>query len=1008
MDGRIDEVICPRQQPNTIYVASATGGVWKSTDAGTTWRAIFDSEPVSSIGAIAVAPSDPSIVWVGTGEANNRQTSSWGDGVYKSTDGGLTWTHMGLPDSYQISRIVIDPSNSQVVYVAVLGNLWDAGGERGLYKTEDGGKSWQRVLHVDDNTGIADVEMDPHSPRTLFAAAYERRRTVYGFNGGGPSSALYKSTDGGASWQKLHRGLPYENGGETGRIGVSIYPRNPQIVYARVEYASAGTANDRGGVYRSTDGGLTWEKRSSLDPRPSYFPQILVDPNNYLRVWLPGGGLAHSDDGGKTFEPDPSKQGLQTIHADFHTVWIDPDDSNYMIAGSDGGVYTSHNAGDTWDYINTIPVGQVYAVATDTEIPYHICGGFQDNGSWCGPSLTRNPLGITNEDWYRVMDGDGFHAVPDPTDANLVFVDAQNGKLIRLNRRTNEWALIRPLEPDLDSPPYRWQWNSPLVATAQGHLYVAANVVFRSTDAGNSWTRISPNLTANADPTKLPILGEMPSKKMIERDYGAGTYPCITSLAVSPLDEQVIWAGTEDGNLQVTRDGGKNWTNVAGAAGLPKSVYVSSVAASHFAQGTVYATFDGHRNGDFGIYVFRSEDYGKSWQRIVNGLPDDRGTAQVIREDPTNPQLLFLGTEFALYASFDRGENWIRLQSNFPSVIVDDIAIEPRFHDLIVATHGRAFWVLDDIEPLEELTPAVLNSDVHLFGMRTAYEWKLFDHSNGYTGDQLFKAENPPYGAIINYYLRQPLAKGQHVLITVTDASGKQIQQFNGSEEAGLNRINWDLRYPTLVKPTADQLGAEYEGFFYNAVQGPFVPPGTYRVQVSVSGEKSSTTVQVEDDPSVEMRAQDRAARDRLMSEAYDLYKQSVDQKKIVTSLKDSLEQAQKHYSKAPEDVQMLLKRLTQQVDKLYERVVGPAEEDFMPLTYTPPPLASQTARLLFSLENVSQAPTAGQQERYAHLDEAVRRAAAELKTLVDSDLPKLNSAMRKAGIPYVPPPSEK
>ena len=367
MDGRIDAFAVPRHDPNTIYVASATGGVWKSTNRGTTWRPIFDEQPVSSIGAIQIAPSDPSIVWVGTGEANNRQTSSWGDGVYRSTDAGTTWRHMGLDDSFQISRIVIDPANPQIVYVAALGNLWGSGGERGLYKTEDGGKTWQRVLYQDENTGIADVEMDPQSSQTLFASAYERRRTVFGMNGGGPSSALYKTTDGGATWRKLYKGLPYEHGGvDTGRIGISIYPRDPRIVYARVESA------DKSGVFRSMDGGETWEKLSGVDPRPSYFPQILVDPNNYLRIWLPGGGLAHSDDGGKTFLPDPDKQGLQTIHADFHAVWIDPDDSNYMISGSDGGVYISHDSGDKWDYINTIPVGQVYAVATDTELPYHL------------------------------------------------------------------------------------------------------------------------------------------------------------------------------------------------------------------------------------------------------------------------------------------------------------------------------------------------------------------------------------------------------------------------------------------------------------------------------------------------------------------------------------------------------------------------------------------------------------------------------------------------------------
>lgn len=1003
MDGRIDAFAVPRHDPNTIYVASATGGIWKSTNRGTTWAPIFDQQPVSSIGAIEIAPSDPSTIWVGTGEANNRQTSSWGDGVYKSTDAGATWTHMGLSDSFQISRIVIDPANPQIVYVAALGNLWGPGGERGLYKTEDGGKTWQRVLYQDENTGIADIEMDPQSSQTLFASAYERRRTVFGMNGGGPSSALYKTTDGGATWRKLYKGLPYEQGTiDTGRIGISIYPRDPRIVYARVE--SAGNS----GVFCSMDGGETWEKRSSVDPRPSYFPQILVDPNNYLRIWLPGGGLAHSDDGGKTFLPDPDKQGLQTIHADFHAVWIDPDDSNYMISGSDGGVYISHDAGDKWDYVNTIPVGQVYAVATDTETPYHICGGFQDNGSWCGPVRTRNPKGIMNSDWSRVMDGDGFHVVPNPKDSNIVFVEGQNGKLIRLNRRTNEWALIRPMPEKLSGPPYRWEWNSPLVATPQGNLYSAANYLFKSTDQGNTWTTISPDLTTNVDPTKLSILGEAPNEKMVERDYGAGTYPCITALAVSEKNEQTIWAGTEDGNLQVTRDGGQNWSNVINSDGLPKGVYVSYVNASTFSEGTAYVTFDGHRNGDFGIYVFRTDDYGKTWQKITAGLPDNRGTAQVVREDPYNRNLLFAGTEFGLFVSFNRGDRWSALKLNFPSVIVDDITVERRSHDLVLATHGRAFWVLDDIRPLEQLSPSVLSSALHLFSVQPAREWKEFDHSNGYTGDQLFLAPNPPGGATIDYFLADAPAKDQTVQVRVSDSAGKLIQEFPGTNDIGINRVTWDLRYPTPVKPTQDQLNAQDEGFFYNAIRGPLVAPGNYTVEVSMGSAKASETVEVLDDPTVEMSAPDRQSRDNLVMQSYETYKRAVEAGKTVTSLKKSLDDAQKQYPDMPKELKAQVQDLAKHVDQLHKQIVGSSEEMFAPLTYTPPPLRDQAGRLLFSLDNVSQAPTSAQRREFTEISADVDSKAAELKTLVDAGLAKLNAAMAKAKIPYIPPPSAK
>jgi photosystem II stability/assembly factor-like uncharacterized protein len=1001
MDGRIDAFAVPRNQLDTIYVATATGGVWKTTNQGTTWTPIFDEEPVSSIGAIEVSYSDPSIIWVGTGEANNRQTSSWGNGVYKSTDAGATWTNMGLPNSFQISRIVIDPANPQIVYVAALGNLWGSGGERGLYKTEDGGKTWQRVLYVDEDTGIADVEMDPQSSGTLFASAYERRRTVFGLNGGGPSSALYKTTNSGVTWKKLSKGLPYEHGGNTGRIGVSIYRRDPRIVYARVEHV------DGTGVYRSTDGGETWEKRSNINPRPSYFAQILVDPNNYLRVWIPGSALSHSDDGGKTFSPE-QVQGLQTIHADFHAVWIDQEDSSYMISGSDGGVYISHDSGEKWDYVNTIPVGQAYEVATDTDNPYHICGGFQDNGSWCGPVRTRNPKGIVNGDWYRVMDGDGFHVVPDPKDSNIVFVEGQNANLIRLNRRTNEWALIVPLPEKLAGPPYRWQWNAPLLATPQGHLYVAANYLFMSADQGNSWTRISPDLTTNADPTKLSILGEAPSDKTLERDYGEGTYPCISALSVSPLNEKVIWVGTEDGNLQVTRDGGQGWTNVIGSAVLPSGTYVSSITASASAPEVAYVTFDGHRNGDFATYVFRTSDYGKTWKKITKGLPNDRGTAKVIRQDPNNQNLLFVGTEFGLFVTFDGGESWSGLKLNFPSVIVDDITVQPQSHDLILATHGRAFWVLDDIRPLEALSPAVLSSQLYLFDLQQATEWKLFDHSNGYTGDQLFKAPNPPNGATIDYYLASKPSKGQQVQIRVTNKTGELIQEVPGTDEVGVNRVTWDLRYSTPLKPTQDHLDPQYEGFFYNGILGPFVVPGTYSVQVSVGDEKVSKSVEVLDDPTIEMSSQDRQARHELTMQVYDIYKHAVEAGKTVVSLKKSLDEIQKSYPDLPKELKAQIVDLAKRVDQLHKEIVGPSEEMFTPLAYIPPPLRDETGRLLFSLNNVSQAPTSAQRAELVELSTDVEGKVSQVKALIDTDLAELNAAMARAKIPYIPTPSTK
>ncbi|MGH9477181.1 MAG: hypothetical protein ACRD1C_12745 [Terriglobales bacterium] len=994
MDGRIDRIAVPLQDPGTIYVGAATGGLWKSVNRGTTWFPIFDHEPALSIGFVAVAPSNPQIVWVGTGEANNRQSSSWGEGIFKSTDGGQTWTAEGLKNSYQISSILIDPTNPRIVYAGALGNLWGPGGQRGLYKTTDGGANWTRILYTDDNTGVADLAMDPQNPLTIYCAMYERRRSVFGMLGSGPGSALYKSTDGGATWQKIIKGLPYEKGGDkTGRIGISVYPRDPRIVYARVQYGGSSFGGGGGsGIYRSMDGGQTWQKRSDIDPRPAYFQQILVDPNNFLRVWLGGGGLAHSNDGGRTWKPEPNQQGLQSIHADVHAIWIDANNSNYMMAGDDGGLDISEDSGHTWDFASAIPVGQPYHVAVDNAKPYHICGGFQDNGAWCGPNRTRNPKGVLNRDWLDLMDGDGFNVIPDPRNPAEVFTQAQNGKLIRENLKNNEYALIRPMPKSLDAKPFRWHWNTPVVVLPNGDIFTAANVVFKSTDQGNTWTQISPDLTTNPNPKSLKIMDQ------VVRPEG---YPCLTALAVSPLDENVIWAGAQDGSLHVTKDGGKTWTDLAASSGLPQGQYVSSIAASNFAPGIAFLTYDGHRQNDYNVYVFRTDDYGQTWQPITNGLPADRSTAQVVYQDPFNKNLLFLGEEMGFYVSFNRGDSWMPFQLNMPHVMVDWVTEQRRTHDLVVAAYGRAFWVLDDIRSLEALSPDVMQAGLHVFPTDAGIEWNLFDHNDGTLGDTHFVAPNPANGGVVDAFLSNVPNDNTKIHVKVTDAAGATVRQFDVAGHNGINRVVWDLRWPTLEPIPQPQLDANQSGFYNGAVQGPFVAAGTYTVTLSADGATGSVPLAVQTDPGVHITAAAEAERQQAIAAAYKVYGETVASTKQIRALTKSLAATQKSYAHPPAEVKTMLDGLVKNAGALEKTIAGGrgfGEGGGSGAT----PLHTAAMRVLFGLENYSQAPTASQRSVLAQVTGGEREASARLQTMMNTDLANLNAAMRKAGMAYV------
>ena len=1054
MGGRIDDFAVVESDPRVIYVASASGGIFKTVNGGVTWTPIFDDQSTSTIGDIALAPSDPSILWAGSGEPNNRQSSSWGNGVYKSMDAGRTWVHLGLKDTHHIGRVVIHPTDPNIVYVAALGHLWGPNKERGVFKTADGGATWTQSLYINDDTGVSDIAMDPQSPNTLYAAAYERRRTVFGYNGGGPHGGLYKTVDGGAHWTKLGKGLPTT--GDIGRCAVDVFRKNPNIVYALVEHATLG------GIYRSEDKGFTWIRMSDTNPRPSYYSQVRIDPNNDQKVWVLGAPLYYTEDGGRTFRQDR----WQKIHSDFHAFWIDPGNSDHMIAGADGGITMTYDGGRSWDYINNIPLGQFYEIAYDMAKPYHLCGGLQDNNSWCGPSATTTTRGISNDEWVTVGGGDGFYSQVDPTDSNIVYAESQDGNLLRRDLRTGESRLIRPVEDNDKASRYRFQWNSPVLLSPHDPktVYYGGNHLFKSTDRGDTWERLGPDLTTGVDRNALAILGKVADKDTLSRHDGVQNYPCITTVSESPLRAGVIWVGTDDGNVQLTRDGGKTWSNVVGKIpGVRKGAYVSRVVASPHEEGTAYVAFDNHRSDDYSLYLYMTTNYGDTWTRITNGIPEEAGVIHVVREDPRNRNLLFAGAEFGLFVSFDRGAKWQRMNSGLPTVPVDDIQIHPRDRDLILATHGRSLWVMDDITPLEEMSDNVLASDLHLFGMRSGVSWRL-GNTKGFPGGQEFIAPNPPFGVIVNYFLKTKPEGRNPVKITVTDKAGNKIRELNGTAEPGINRVAWDLRYEAPMRPdgqggfggggrgsadaagagggagtagggpggAAGEPGAEASaeagapggaggggrgggggggGFFGFGGRGPLVDPGEYTIAVSAAGKNESKAVTVEEDPRVTLSAEDRAKRREALTRLYAMAKEADEGRRKIVAMRTSLTTLTDGWKRpgapqVPDDVKKAANDLLAKV----KDVVGTFEVDRNgqlgaagpPLKYTPPPVNQKIGRLMGSIDGYSAAPTSRQMTDIDQASAELEPALVAVKKLTDDDLPRLNKMMADAGVPYV------
>jgi photosystem II stability/assembly factor-like uncharacterized protein len=896
--GRIDDFAVLENNPAVFYVATATGGLLKTTNNGTTFESVFDNEATSSIGDVAIAPNDPNLVWVGTGENNNRQSSSWGDGVYKSTDGGKTWKNMGLRNSKHIARIIVDPVDHDVVYVAALGSLWGPGGDRGVYKTGDGGLTWNRVLATDENTGATELVMDPSNNKTLYAATYQRRRSTWGMNGGGPGGAIWKSTDAGRSWAKLTKGMPE---GPLGRIGMDIYRRDPNLVYARIE------SPKESGVYRSEDAGASWTKMSNTNPRPMYFSQIRVDPNNDQRIYVLGVQLHVSDDGGKTFRND----GARKIHVDFHAMWINPNNSDHLMIGGDGGIGISYDRSRNYLFLRNTNLSQFYHVAYDFKTPYTVCGGLQDNNTWCGPSAARSSGGIGNDEWWIIGGGDGFVAQIDPADSRVMYSESQDGRMNRVDRMTNERKTIRP-EPPEGEKPYRWNWDTPMLISPHNPatVFVCANRVLKSTDRGHSWKPISPDLTTDADRDTIELMGVKGKDIAIAKNDGVGSYPNLVSFAESPKKAGLYYAGSDDGVVSVSRDDGANWANVTSKVpGLPQNTYVSELKPSRFDEATVYATFDGHRLNDFNTYVYASRDYGQTWQSIAGDLPKGQSgqsgqsgqfgeVARTITEDLKNPDVLYLGTERGLYVTLDRGKQWTRVKANLPTVPIYEITLHPRDNAMILATHGRGVWILDDLTPFQQFA-AARSKDAFLFDIRAAAQSnQAGDRMREFEGDAQFLGKNPDVGASFNYFLKAP---AKSVALSVKDSSGKIVRELSGDAlkgktGAGVNATLWDLRVEPLPQPRAQQQGQQGQGggggggFGGGGLNGPFALPGQYQVTLKVDDKEIATnTFTVEGDPDITIAEADRRAAFDAAMELHRMQKTFNDASDTVVALNQRL-----------------------------------------------------------------------------------------------------------------------
>jgi len=1035
--GRIADFAVHPTRPWVYYVAVCSGNVWKTENNGTTWDPIFDDQGSFSIGCITLDPNDPLVVWVGTGENNSQRSVAYGDGVYKSIDGGRTWKHMGLEESEHIGMIAIDPRDSRVVYVAAQGPLWRAGGDRGLFKTIDGGETWQCVLDISEDTGVNEVHMDPRNPDVLYASAYQRRRHVWALIDGGPESAIYKSTDAGATWNKLTRGLPSE---DMGRIGMAVSPANPDVIYALVE-----AANDAGGFFRSTDAGAGWQKRSGyMSSSPQYYNEIVADPHDAGRVYSLDTVTRVTEDGGESFE----RLGRLARHVDDHALWIDPRQTDHLLIGGDGGIYETYDRGETWAFKSNLPVTQFYRVSVDNDAPfYHVYGGTQDNNTLGAPSRTTSGNGITNADWYVTVGGDGYETQVDPTNADIVYSQWQYGGLVRYDRRTGETIGIQP-QPGKGEPALRWNWNSPLLLSPHSptRLYFAANRLFRTDDRGDSWKPVSPDLTRQLDRNQLEVMGVLQSVDAVAKNWNTSYYGNCVALTESPVQEGVVYVGTDDGLIQVTDDGGATWRRIDHVKGVPEMTYVSELTASRHDAETVFAAFDNHKNGDFKPYLFRSADQGRSWRSITGDLPE-RGTVYAMEQDHIDPDLLFAGTEFGLFFTLDGGQHWVQLKGGLPTIAVRDLDVQRREGDLAVGTFGRGIYLLDDYSPLRFLSEDDLEDGARLFPVKNA--WLYVEKTpwggrgKASQGAGFFYAENPPFGAVFTYYLKDGLQTHRQlrhkeekkareedrpvryptwdelrredreedptITFTVMNDRGEVVRRITGPTSKGFHRVAWDLHYPSPNPASTTPWSPRRP--WSTPPRGHMAAPGTYSVRMAQRVDGVTTPLGVPQTFTVKALGQSTLPTDDWAG--------ATAFRRDVTNLHRTIQGTVRYANEAQrriDHIQVALRdtpgadpRMVDEVRRLElkladlrirlegDRTIRRRNEP------TPPSITRRVGQIIDEGWETMSSPTVTHRQSYAIATEAFESVLADLTRLVETDLADLERRLEEAKAPYTP-----
>jgi photosystem II stability/assembly factor-like uncharacterized protein len=1035
MSGRVGDFAVDPHRPSHYYAAVCSGGVWKTTNAGTTWTPVFDSQGSYSIGCVTMDPNNPNVVWVGTGENNSQRSVGFGDGLYRTRDGGKHWDNMGLKESEHIGMIVVDPRDSDTVYVAAQGPLWRSGGDRGLYKTTDGGATWERILHVSDDTGINEVHIDPRDPDVLYASAYQRRRHVWTLINGGPESAIYKSQDAGATWRKVTRGLPSV---DMGRIGMCVAPANPDVVYAIVEAADGNS-----GFYRSMDRGETWEKRNKYETTsPQYYNEIICDPVEVDRVYMLDTIMHVTEDGGKTI----TRASRRFRHVDDHALWINPKDNEHLIVGCDGGIYDSHDQGENWRFIPNLPVTQFYRVAVDNSEPfYYVYGGTQDNSTQGGPSRTISPGGIANEDWFITVGGDGYQSRIDPEDPNIVYSLWQYGGLVRHDRRSGETLDIRPREAPGEEM-YRWNWDTPLIISPHDHkrLYVAANKLFRSDDRGNSWRVISGDLTRGLDRNALKVMGRIQSPDAVCKDLHTSVFGNAVALTESPLVEGLIYVGTDDGLVHVTGDGGETWRRIALFPGVPDMTYVSRLEASQHDPDTVYAAFDNHKNGDFKPYLLKSTDRGETWVSIAGDLPE-RDVVYALAEDHLKPELLFVGTEFGAYFTLDGGQKWLKL-SGVPTIPVRDLAIQERENDLVLGTFGRGFYILDDYTPLRVVDADLLEREAAIFPIKEALRYiqtsRLRSSSGkGSQGASFYVAPNPPFGAVFTYYIKEKIVtrkerrqeaekkaikagkpikypkleelraedeeKEPSVLLVVRDDAGQIVRRITGSRSKGIHRASWNLRYPAST-PISLRSGADRMPW-WEPPSGPLALPGTYTVTLAKEVDGAVTDLAgPESFEVIPLELATFAAKDRDEVLAFHkkvarLQRAAWGAMRVASEAQTRIDHIRQALIDTPDADQTMLidvHELQQRLNTLQTRLRG--DRTVSKRQDNAPPAITTWVRAAMQW-SVTSPPTQTQRDAYQYAGTEFTDVLAGLRTLVQEDLAALEDRLEQAGAPWTP-----